>query len=200
MTAVRPGHRSPCATVVGLCGMRVLSGLVDVSFFNEHDGFAVGSLGDGTTAAEQNAARTVILATSDGGATWRVRYMSAAPGQRAWRIQFANDRIGYVTTEGPRAEGVVLETTDGGATWRPLAVSTGTLEDRSTLRAVPPSIVFSTDLPLPRAIRSASCFTAKFAIAFAGMPFIISYSKFVPFLERSRLNFSIESFLAVKAL
>lgn len=149
------------ATVVGLCGMRVLnpsvivavgrwngppvfvkstdggrtwtsrseadlaSGLVDVFFFNERDGFAVGSIDDGATEAEANNARTVILATADGGETWQVRYLSTARGQRAWKIQFASDRIGYVTTEGPKAEGVVLKTTDGGVSWVPMPVKAG---------------------------------------------------------------------------
>jgi len=98
-------------------------GLVDVSFFNEHDGFAVGGLGDGPTDAEQRASRTVILATTDGGETWQTRYTSTSVGQRAWKIHFASDRVGYVTTEGASPEGVVVKTTDGGATWRPVPVS-----------------------------------------------------------------------------
>lgn len=100
-------------------------GLVDVYFFNEEDGFIVGGLGDGLTDAEQHASRTVILATSDGGDTWQTRYTSTAAGQRAWKIQFVNDRVGYVTTEGASPEGVVVKTTDGGATWRALPVSAG---------------------------------------------------------------------------
>jgi photosystem II stability/assembly factor-like uncharacterized protein len=101
------------------------SGLVDVFFFNELDGFAVGGLGDGPTEAEQRASRTVILATADGGETWQTRYTSTAVGQRAWKIHFANDRVGYVTTEGATAEGVVVKTTDGGANWRAIPVSSG---------------------------------------------------------------------------
>jgi photosystem II stability/assembly factor-like uncharacterized protein len=57
--------------------------------------------------------------------TWQERYLSAARGQRAWKIQFASDRIGYVTTEGPKAEGVALKTTDGGASWVPMPVKAG---------------------------------------------------------------------------
>jgi len=149
------------ATVIGLCGMRVVTpnmvvtvgrwggpavfvkttdggrtwtsraleplvtGIVDVFFFNERDGFAVGGLGVGYSEAEQRASRTVILSTSDGGETWTQRYVSTAVGQWAWKIQFVTDQIGYVTTEGPTPEGVVLKTVDGGATWRPLAVAPG---------------------------------------------------------------------------
>jgi hypothetical protein len=101
------------------------SGLVDLHFFNEQDGLAVGALGDGPSEAEQHAARTVVLATADGGETWQTRYMSTDPGQRAWKIHFVDDRVGYVTIEGSSPEGVVLKTTDGGSTWRPLVVSPG---------------------------------------------------------------------------
>ena len=99
------------------------SGLVDVFFFNELDGFAVGGLGDGPSETEQRNSRTAILATADGGATWQTRYTSTAIGQRGWKIQFAGDRVGYVTTEGSAAEGVVVKTTDGGSTWRAVPVS-----------------------------------------------------------------------------
>jgi photosystem II stability/assembly factor-like uncharacterized protein len=101
------------------------SGLVDVFFFNEQDGFAVGGLGVSIAEADQRASRTVILATSDGGETWQTRYTSAAAGQWAWKIDFPSDRVGYVTTEGPSAEGVILKTDDGGATWRPIVVAPG---------------------------------------------------------------------------
>jgi photosystem II stability/assembly factor-like uncharacterized protein len=101
------------------------TGLVDVTFRNEDEGFAVGGLGVGYTEAEMRASRTVILATTDGGVTWQTRYTSAGLGQWAWKIQFVTERIGYVTTEGPAAEGVVLKTVDGGATWSRLMVAAG---------------------------------------------------------------------------
>jgi photosystem II stability/assembly factor-like uncharacterized protein len=101
----------------------LVNGLVDVSFLNEREGFAVGALGDGATQATQDAAQTVILATTDGGESWQVRYTSPTSGQRAWKIQFANELVGYVTTEGSHPQGVVLKTTDGGTSWVPLLVS-----------------------------------------------------------------------------
>jgi len=148
-------------TVIGLCGMRVVTprvavavgrwggppvfvrttdggrswtsrsiaplatGLVDVAFFDEQEGFAVGGLGVGFTDAEERASRTVVLATADGGETWQTRYTSTGLGQWAWKIQLVTDRVAYVTIEGPTAEGVVLKTVDGGATWRPLTVAPG---------------------------------------------------------------------------
>jgi photosystem II stability/assembly factor-like uncharacterized protein len=102
-----------------------VNGLVDVSFVNEHSGFAVGALADGTSQSAEDAAQAVILATSDGGETWQVRYTSGVTGNRCWKIQFASDQVGYVTTEGSHAQGVVLKTTDGGVSWTPMLVSQG---------------------------------------------------------------------------
>ena len=90
------------------------SGLVDVFFFNELEGFAVGGLGDGPTDAEQRASRTVIVSTSDGGETWQTRYISAVAGQRGWKIHFPGANVGYVTTEGTTPEGVIVKTSDRG--------------------------------------------------------------------------------------
>src|SRR5215470_6833540 len=102
------------------------SGLVDLFFFNERDGFAVGGLGVSRNEPDQRASRTVILATSDGGETWERRYLSESVGEWAWKIHFVDDRVGFVTTEGPTPQGVVIRTTDGGASWAPVTVSPGT--------------------------------------------------------------------------
>lgn len=102
------------------------TGLVDLFFFNEQDGFAVGGLGVGPSDAEQRASHTVILATNDGGETWQTRYTSDGAGEWAWKINFVDDRVGFVTTEGVTAHGEVVKTTDGGATWRAITVNPGT--------------------------------------------------------------------------
>jgi|CXWL01.1.fsa_nt_gi photosystem II stability/assembly factor-like uncharacterized protein len=103
----------------------LLTGAIDVSFFDSQRGFVVGGQGVGSSIEEQRSSRTVILATTDGGQTWQTRYSSAAIGQWAWKIQFVDSEVGYVTTEGPNPEGVILKTTDGGLTWRPLLVRSG---------------------------------------------------------------------------
>jgi photosystem II stability/assembly factor-like uncharacterized protein len=101
------------------------SGLVDVHFFDQRSGVAVGGLGVGSSEAEQRSSRTVILATGDGGATWETRYASASVGQWAWKVHFVSRQVGYVTTEGPTPDGSVLKTTDGGRTWQRLLVEAG---------------------------------------------------------------------------
>jgi len=114
------GRRWTSRSLAGLA-----SGLVDVFFFNEQDGFAVGGLGVGSSEAEQRASRTVVLRTGDGGATWQTQYLSETVGEWAWKIDFVDDRVGFVTTEGPTPRGVVLKTVDGGDTWAPVLVSPG---------------------------------------------------------------------------
>lgn len=56
-----------------------------------------------------------MLGTADGGETWDVRYLGGR-GERGWKIQFADTRVGCVSIEGPSVEGVVLRTADGGRT------------------------------------------------------------------------------------
>jgi photosystem II stability/assembly factor-like uncharacterized protein len=101
------------------------TGLIDLWFFNEQDGFAVGGQGLGSSEAEQRASRTVVLATADGGETWETRYLSDNRGEWAWKVQFVTPTVGYVTTEGVTTEGVILKTTDGGRTWSRRLVEPG---------------------------------------------------------------------------
>jgi photosystem II stability/assembly factor-like uncharacterized protein len=101
------------------------TGLIDLWFFNEQDGFVVGGQGLGTSEAEQRASRTVILATADGGASWETVYLGDNPGEWAWKIQFVTTSIGFVSMEGPTPAGSVLKTSDGGRSWRRLAVEPG---------------------------------------------------------------------------
>jgi photosystem II stability/assembly factor-like uncharacterized protein len=101
------------------------TGLIDLWFFDEQEGFVVGGQGLGTTEAEQRASRTVVLGTSDGGATWDTRYLSDNRGEWGWKIQFVTPSVGYVTIEGPTTEGVILKTTDGGRTWQRQLVEPG---------------------------------------------------------------------------
>jgi photosystem II stability/assembly factor-like uncharacterized protein len=101
------------------------SGLVDVAFLDEERGIAVGSLGDGPTEAQQQAARVVVLATTDGGETWQRRYLGPREGERAWKVHFVDTEVGFVSIEGARPEGVVLRTQDGGQSWERLPVAPG---------------------------------------------------------------------------
>jgi photosystem II stability/assembly factor-like uncharacterized protein len=89
--------------------------LIDVHFFDELNGLAVG--GTGPSLTDRHA---VILSTSDGGATWQTRYNSTRPGgEWCWKISFPTRLQGFVSIErqdllAPR---YIAFTTDGGMTW-----------------------------------------------------------------------------------
>ena len=89
--------------------------LIDVRFFDELNGLAVG--GTGPSLSDRHA---VILSTSDGGATWQTRYSSNRPGAEwCWKISFANRFTGFVSIErqDQLAPRFIAFTTDGGVTW-----------------------------------------------------------------------------------
>lgn len=98
------------------------TGIVDLHFFDQMRGIAVGGDGVGRLPEQQMSSHTVILATDDGGDTWRIVYRGNTAGKWAWKISFPTRQIGYVSTQGPTFDGVVLKTTDGGQTWQEVRV------------------------------------------------------------------------------
>ncbi len=95
----------------------MMTGAVDVYFFDRTRGIVVGGRGVGSSVEEQIASRTVILMTDDGGTTWTERYVGSTLGHWAWKISFPTPQVGYVATQGPSPDRTVLKTTDGGLTW-----------------------------------------------------------------------------------
>jgi len=100
-------------------------GLVDVTFLDDNNGFAVGGFGDGSSEAQQRASRVAVLATTDGGESWSARYLGDRPGERGWKIQFVDASTGHVSIEGTDPAGSILRTTDGGLTWQRWPVASG---------------------------------------------------------------------------
>lgn len=136
-------------------------GLFDVAAADPRHAWAVGRRevkrgGDHTHVA-------VILSTSDGGASWRLRSLP----QLAWLrgVAFADARHGWAVGEDEQLDGVILATEDGGAHWREQArYKWASLQDVacagasrvwvvggpnqypvSTLDPMPPVILASTD-------------------------------------------------------
>lgn len=101
----------------------LLTGAVDLHFFDADRGLVVGGRGVGTSMEEQRSSRTVIIETRDGGDTWEERYVGSVEGEWAWKISFPEPDVGYVSTQGPARSGTVLKTEDGGRTWRALTVA-----------------------------------------------------------------------------
>ncbi len=93
--------------------------LVDTYFTDADHGWVVG--GKATVAnPTRDDVRAVVLRTEDGGATWvdKVAGLSAQLplGEWGWKIQFLDDRVGYVALES-FVRGAILKTTDGGDSW-----------------------------------------------------------------------------------
>jgi photosystem II stability/assembly factor-like uncharacterized protein len=94
-------------------------GLIDLYFTDEQNGLIVG-----TTGPALNTGFTLVLATSDGGATWTEHYRGSEPGEWAWKVDFPSPDVGYISVEkvdGPTSK--ILKTTDGGQTWQPRTIA-----------------------------------------------------------------------------
>ncbi len=87
--------------------------LIDVFFFDEMNGFAVGG-----SSEVGGLSHAVVLRTRDGGATWEVKHVSENTGEWGWKISFPSPDVGYVSVERyPVGVARVLKTGDGGETW-----------------------------------------------------------------------------------
>lgn len=100
-----------------------VTGLVDVHFFDTDTGLVLGGVGVGSTIAEQQLSRTVILRTTDGGDTWTAVHTSTREGTLGWKFSFPTEQTGYASVQGAASPGIVLKTTDGGLTWNELQVA-----------------------------------------------------------------------------
>ena len=99
--------------------------LVDTHFTDADHGWVVG--GKATVAnPTRDDVRAVVLRTEDGGRTWvnKVASLSAELplGEWGWKIQFLDDRVGYVSLES-FTRGAILKTTDGGERWTRLDIN-----------------------------------------------------------------------------
>jgi photosystem II stability/assembly factor-like uncharacterized protein len=95
--------------------------LVDNLFVDADHGFVVGGR-DAVPNPERRRSkvRAVVLHTDDGGATWTDRLAGIADdlplGEWGWKIQFLDDRVGFVALES-FTRAAILKTTDGGVSW-----------------------------------------------------------------------------------
>lgn len=87
--------------------------LVDTYFLDEKHGWVVGGKSDQPKATRNNV-KAVVLYTDDGGQSWTNRaadLLAAAPeGEWGWKIQFLDDKIGFVSLES-FTTGAILKTT-----------------------------------------------------------------------------------------
>lgn len=90
--------------------------LVDCYFTTPENGLVTGSV-DGKDYKNGHA---VILATDDGGLSWKTVYKSTRIGEQGWKIYFRTATEGYVALQSPMTSGdkYIAKTTDGGKTWK----------------------------------------------------------------------------------
>ena len=104
--------------------------LIDIYFTDENNGFVVGGKNSDTCPTKDPAyppirlaryvqLKPVVLRTTDGGRTWTNvarNTQNLSCGEWGWKIQFLNERVGFVALENFR-DAAILRTDDGGATW-----------------------------------------------------------------------------------
>lgn len=90
---------------------------VDIHFFDENEGLLLGGSTDSALKS-----RVVVLGTSDGGITWKVRYRGPRNGEWGWKFSFPSRDIGYASVDTEPLTNVdtayFLKTEDGGRSWR----------------------------------------------------------------------------------
>lgn len=89
----------------------------DVHFLDESRGFIASA-----THADVAQSNGLILATDDGGTTWREVYRSERPFEITWKFSFPTNETGYCTLQSydpdpTKQARFVLKTADGGETW-----------------------------------------------------------------------------------
>jgi len=89
----------------------------DVKFLDDQRGFIASA-----TDADVAQSHALILATEDGGSTWREVYRSARPFELTWKLSFPTKEVGYCTIQSydpdtSASARFIVKTTDGGKTW-----------------------------------------------------------------------------------
>lgn len=89
------------------------AGLIDVYFPHPDTGFAVG-----LTDSDHEQSSGVVLATTDGGATWEKRFTTSRTGEWLWKMSWPTRRTGYAPLQrNSRSPIYFLKTSDGGEAW-----------------------------------------------------------------------------------
>ena len=92
----------------------------DVKFLDDRHGFIASA-----THTDVSQSHAQIIATDDGGATWREVYQSTRPFELTWKLSFPSRNVGYCTIQSYNPDRsasarFVAKTTNGGATWTEL--------------------------------------------------------------------------------
>ena len=100
--------------------------LIDTRFIDDNRGWVVGGKADDPAPQDRNEIKPVVLFTEDGGRTWSNRLAGQEAdfpfGEWGWKIQFLNDRVGFVSLEN-FTDAAILKTSDGGLTWTRMKIN-----------------------------------------------------------------------------
>jgi photosystem II stability/assembly factor-like uncharacterized protein len=96
--------------------------IVDVKFFDAMNGVVFAG-----TDADIERSHALIVATHDGGKSWRKVYTSSRPFELTWKGSFPSREVGYATIQNynpDKAESLrrIVKTVDGGNSWQELAL------------------------------------------------------------------------------
>lgn len=98
--------------------------LIDTFFSSPTEGWVVGGKANVPNPTRDDV-KPVVLHTQDGGQTWTNRaagVQGLQSGEWGWKIQFLNEKVGFVSLENFTA-GAILKTEDGGLTWVRLPIN-----------------------------------------------------------------------------
>ena len=114
--------------------------ILDVKFFDEMNGVIAGA---SNSDVEKSHAR--VIATNDGGQTWRTVYQSNRPFEITWKLSFPTRDVGYVTIQkynpDPKVvEHYVAKTVDSGKTWKELPLANDAADREFGIAFVSPNI------------------------------------------------------------
>ncbi len=93
--------------------------LVDCHFWSSDSGFVVGGYAPNNL---YSTGKSVILFTSNGGASWIRVYQSARTNEWCWKIQFVNRLLGFTSIERFSVPTFILKTTNGGMNWTEISL------------------------------------------------------------------------------
>ncbi len=94
----------------------LVSNLADVLFLSADTGFVAG--GKNTTGQQYSSNRSVVLKTTDGGATWVKVFSDSISGGRIWKLQALTHKVLFAAIEPYFNDTVaMIKTIDGGDSW-----------------------------------------------------------------------------------
>jgi len=91
----------------------LVSSLIDCYFWSKDSGIVVG----GFNTSSYTVGKSVVMRTTNGGATWQRTYISSRTEEWGWKISFVSRDVGYVSIERHTGLAYIIKTTNSGLDW-----------------------------------------------------------------------------------